>query len=94
MCDFLSPRGLAIVVVYFVHRYGGSWFASSFFTACPRVVTPTTLQAAGVISSVFTATGRAFHTVRAALQAATKRCILVISSYELVGSGNRETPDV
>ena len=94
VCDFLSPGDVAIVVGYFVHRYSGSWFASSFFTAWQRFVTPTTLQTAGVIFSEFTATGHAFHTVRAALLAATNRCMLVVSCYELVGSGNRETPDV
>ena len=76
-----------------MHRYGGSWFASPFLTACPRVVNLTALQTAGVVFSVFTATGGVFHTARAALQTATNLCMIVVSSHESVRCGDRETAD-
>ena len=56
-----------------------------FFTACPRAVTLTALQTAGVF--VCAHDYRAVSTVQAALQTATA----VVCSRELVSCGNGET---
>ena len=71
-CTFSdSPGNVAIVVDYYV--YDGSWFDCSFFTACPRVITLTAFQTAGVfLSCVYDY--RSNCTVQAVLQTATNRC--------------------
>ena len=56
-----------------------------FFTACPRVVTLTALQTAGVF--VCAHDYRAVRTVQAALQTATA----VVGSRDLVNCGNGGT---
>ena len=65
-----------------LHLYGSFWFDCSFFTACPRVVTLTTLQTAGVF--VCAHDYSAVRAVQATLQTATA----VFCSRELVSCGN------
>ena len=66
--------------------FGGFWFDCSFFTACPRVVHLTALQAAGVFLCVHDY--RAVRTVQVALQTATAVVsTAVAASWLVVGTG-------